>query len=111
MGEAPHRHPTPPPEPAASERLDSWKEIATYLKRSVRTIQRWEKTENLPVYRHTHESRGTVYAHKPEVEAWWNNRRPRLEQQEKLSEVGSDAGEALSRSRTRFRVKSSWFEW
>jgi hypothetical protein len=34
---------------APSDRLDSWKEIAVYLKRDVRTVQRWEKTEKLPV--------------------------------------------------------------
>jgi hypothetical protein len=27
------------------ERLDSWKEIATYLKRSAQTLHRWEKDE------------------------------------------------------------------
>jgi len=61
------------------ERLDSWKEIAAYLKRDVRTVQRWEKREGLPVYRHLHDKLGTVYAHKKELDAWWNNRRPRLE--------------------------------
>ena len=27
-------------------RLDSWKEIAHYLNRSVRTVQRWERAED-----------------------------------------------------------------
>ena len=31
------------------DRLDSWKEIAVYLGREVRTAQRWEKREGLPV--------------------------------------------------------------
>ena len=61
------------------ERLESWKEIAAYLKRDVRTVQRWEKREGLPVYRHLHAKLGTVYAHRSELEAWWNNRRPALE--------------------------------
>ncbi len=65
-----------------SQRLESWKEIAAYLKRDVRTVQRWEKQEGLPVYRHMHSERGTVYGYKPELDAWWNNRRPRLEAQE-----------------------------
>jgi hypothetical protein len=30
-----------------SERLNSWKEIAAHLKVSVRTAERWEKTERL----------------------------------------------------------------
>jgi DNA-binding transcriptional regulator YiaG len=37
--------------PVAQERLDSWKEIARYLNRDVRTVQRWEETDGLPVYR------------------------------------------------------------
>ena len=28
----------------ANDRLDSWKEIAAYLKKEVRTVQRWEKS-------------------------------------------------------------------
>ena len=76
---------TPAKAPAAGERLESWKEIAVYLKRDVRTVQRWEKRESLPVYRHVHEKLGTVYAYKPELEAWWNNRRPRLQQQAKAA--------------------------
>ena len=66
-------------EPRASERLDSWKEIAAYLKRDARTVRRWEKSEGLPVHRHVHRKKPTVYAYKDEVDTWWNNRGPRLE--------------------------------
>jgi len=31
--------------------LNSWKEIATYLDRGVRTLQRWERDEHLPIRR------------------------------------------------------------
>lgn len=34
--------------------LESWKEIAAYLKRDVSTLKRWEKSEGLPVRRHRH---------------------------------------------------------
>jgi len=34
-----------------SDLLDSWKEIARYLNRDIRTIQRWEHTKGLPVHR------------------------------------------------------------
>lgn len=60
-----------PESPAASERLDSWKEIAVYLKRGVRTVQRWEQTADLPVHRLAHDKRGMVFAYKPEIDAWW----------------------------------------
>jgi len=63
------------------DRLDSWKEIAAYLKRSVRTVTRWEQEEGLPVHRHVHTKSGTVYAYKPELDAWWTSRGPQLELQ------------------------------
>lgn len=58
------------------ERLDSWKEIASYLGREVRTVQRWEKREGLPVHRHQHDKSGTVYAYKGEMDEWLNRRKP-----------------------------------
>jgi pentatricopeptide repeat protein len=57
------------PEPAAAERLDSWKEIAAYLKRDESTVRRWE-AEGLPVHRHPHRKKATVYAYKSELDAW-----------------------------------------
>lgn len=57
-----------------AERLDSWKEIAAYLRRDVRTVQRWEKSEGLPVHRHQHDKLGSVYAYKPELEKWFTTR-------------------------------------
>lgn len=65
---------TPPPERASEERLDSWKEIATYLKRDVTTVQRWEKREGMPVHRHLHDKRGSVYASRAELDAWARSR-------------------------------------
>src|SRR5947209_18399725 len=66
--------PSNTPAPANSaDRLDSWKEIASYLRRDVRTVQRWEKKEGLPVHRHQHEKLGTVYAFQSEIDAWWNS--------------------------------------
>lgn len=58
--------------PEANDRLDSWKEIASHLKRTVRTVQRWEKHEGLPVHRHLHVRAKSVYARKSEVDEWWN---------------------------------------
>jgi TolB-like protein/Tfp pilus assembly protein PilF len=59
----------------ANERLDSWKEIAAYLGRDVRTVQRWERTEGLPVKRHLHQAQYTVYAFRPEIDIWMKDRR------------------------------------
>jgi Tol biopolymer transport system component len=64
------------PEPPPEGRLDSWKEIAAYLRRDVRTVQRWEKTEGLPVRRHRHDSLGSVYAYRHELDAWLAGRQP-----------------------------------
>ena len=51
-------------------RLDSWKEIAAFLNRDIRTAQRWEKFEGLPIHRHRHDERGTAYAYSREIERW-----------------------------------------
>jgi Tol biopolymer transport system component len=51
-------------------RLESWKEIGAYLQRDVRTLRRWEKEEGLPVHRHSHKSRSSVYAYPAEIDAW-----------------------------------------
>ena len=68
-----------PAEPSADQRLDSWKEIATYLKRGERTVRRWEAQEGLPVHRHLHTKRASVYAFRSEIDAWWNNGHQRLD--------------------------------
>jgi len=60
------------------ESLGSWKEIAAYLKRDERTVRRWEK-EGLPVHRHMHKKQASVYAFRPELDAWWLRDRTRLE--------------------------------
>jgi len=59
--------------PEANDRLDSWKEIASHLKRTVRTVQRWERREGLPVHRHLHQRANSVYARKLELDEWWNH--------------------------------------
>lgn len=55
-------------------RLDSWKEIAVYLRREVRTVQRWEKREGLPIQRHVHAKASSVCAFKHEIDAWLRSR-------------------------------------
>jgi Tol biopolymer transport system component len=61
--------------PPAEKRLDSWKEIASYLNRDVTTVQRWERREGMPVHRHLHDKRGSVYAVPEELNAWRDGRK------------------------------------
>lgn len=54
--------------------LGSWKEIAVYLDRDVRTVQRWEKREGLPVRRHRHQHGSSVHAFQQEIDRWQKGR-------------------------------------
>ena len=61
-------------EASSSDRLDSWKEIASHLRRTVRTVQRWERHAGLPVRRHHHDKAASVYASRSELDQWWQRR-------------------------------------
>jgi TolB-like protein/Flp pilus assembly protein TadD len=63
-----------------NDRLDSWKEIATYLRREVRTVRLWEEREGLPIRRHFHKTRGSIYAFKSELDGWWGIQRSKESQ-------------------------------
>ncbi len=73
------------------DRLDSWKEIAAYLNRDVTTVQRWEKREGMPVHRHLHDSVGSVYASRAELDQWVRSRN--------LREAPENAGDVASSSK------------
>jgi TolB-like protein/Tfp pilus assembly protein PilF len=62
---------TEKPPKSSGKRLNSWKEIAAYLEHDVRTVQRWEKKEGLPVHRKLHDQLSSVYAFESELDAWW----------------------------------------
>ncbi len=51
-------------------RLASWKEIAAYLRREVRTVIRWEKERGLPVHRLPGGRGGSVFAFADELDKW-----------------------------------------
>src|SRR5512132_4328800 len=74
----------PPSTAATDDRLDSWKAIASYLKRDVTTVQRWEKREGMPVHRHVHDKMGSVYAYRADLDAWARSRRPAFSGAEEL---------------------------
>lgn len=87
------------------ERLESWKEIASYLGRSPRTVQRWERLEGLPVHRLQHDKLGSVYAYKSELDAWWEARRTQLGPGEPEEE---DAPEPAASQAEATAKRSSW---
>ena len=72
----------PPVGKPPEKRLDSWKEIAGYLNRDVTTVQRWEKREGMPVHRHVHDKRGSVYALAEELDEWVQSRRLHMDEPE-----------------------------
>jgi transcriptional activator of cad operon len=74
MADDPRRAPGAEPPQTPVERLESWKEIAAYLRRDVRTVQRWEQADGLPVHRHKRAHRPIPYAYKAELDAWWTSR-------------------------------------
>jgi hypothetical protein len=54
--------------------LNSWKEIATYLGRGVRTVQRWERELGLPVHRIRNSDHSPVFAFASELRLWVQGR-------------------------------------
>jgi tetratricopeptide (TPR) repeat protein len=90
----------------AGDRLDSWKEIASYLKRTERTVRRWEKLEGLPVHRLQHDKRGTVYAYPRELDGWFESRR--LTAAGPASETSNAAGQSGSAALV---SKLHWRSW
>ena len=97
---------------SARTKLESWKEIANYLKTSVRTVQRWEKDELLPVHRHAHARQDTVYAYSDEIDHWRSDRdRHGTSDTSFSSEVASAAWarEPIFRAASNFAVASRPF--
>src|SRR3954462_13576809 len=90
------RHPRPEPsevdlaldEPRS--RLDSWKEIASYLGRSEKTVRRWEKSEELPVHRLRHEKPSSVYAYSRELDGWREARNAVIKRDGSFNETPSE---------------------
>jgi TolB-like protein/Tfp pilus assembly protein PilF len=77
-----------------NSRLDSWKEIADFFRKDVRTVQRWEKSNRLPVHRYPDKS-GSVYAYTSELDAWMRSAEGSKAEQvtaEESREVREDKG-------------------
>jgi tetratricopeptide (TPR) repeat protein len=71
----------------AQARLVSWKEIASYLGRSERTLKRWEEERGLPVHRVPGGARGSVYAFPAELDLWLRSESNEL----KLSDASAES--------------------
>lgn len=84
-------------ETLANHRLDSWKEIAEYLGRDVRTVIRWEKDKALPVHRIPGGKRQGVFAYTQEIQSWMVGHvvraegTPEIGRPDSLPEEASDA--------------------
>ena len=96
---------TQPTEKTPSDRLDSWKEIAVYLDRDVTTVQRWEKREGMPVHRHLHDKRGSVYALTSELDTWRQGRKLRSDEEESAEPEPSLIEENSSQRKTSTRLR------
>lgn len=79
-----------------TDRLDSWKQIAAYLQRGVRTVRRWETEEGLPVHRHLHRVLGSVYAYKSEIDEWEKLRRDRVPRRLSVGHVAAESSDERS---------------
>ncbi len=88
--------PAPTTAQPADDRLDSWKEIAAFLHRDVRTVQRWEKQAGLPVHRHAESRLRTAYAYRSELDAWWRTQRT-LPDESTTQDGGASPGSTAAR--------------
>src|SRR6202011_1941986 len=86
MADAPFGERQKPDAPTDEPRLESWGEIASYLRREIRTVQRWEKYQGLPVRRLQIGKLGSVYAFRSELDKWYRERQPHAENGEEETE-------------------------
>ncbi len=84
-----------PTTPQQANVLGSWKEIAAYLRKGVRTVQRWEQQLGLPVHRPEVAAKGMVFASPEELDQWlsmhWARRSDATESRKSSREFDIDA--------------------
>src|SRR5262249_34165906 len=68
--------------PSNERRLESWGEIASYLRREIRTVQRWERNLGLPIRRLSVGKNSSVYAFPSELDKWFKEREHRLDKED-----------------------------
>jgi hypothetical protein len=61
-------------QPSRRRVLASWKDIATYVGKGVRTVQRWESDLDFPVRRSGDPGKSAVVAFTDEIDSWFGAR-------------------------------------
>ncbi len=112
----PERNWPSPPENEA--RLESWGEIAGYLRRDIRTVQRWERSLGLPVRRLQIGKLSSIYAYRSELDRWYAERQPADEAIAKLQDQDKDAAETVEETQEGIihsdpddKPSGSWRSW
>ena len=85
--------------------LNSWKEIAAYTGRGVRTVQRWEQELRFPVRRPRGKHRSAVIAFKREIDAWLHS--PRVHEANAARHLTSDEQVRLLRNTEELRARTA----
>jgi hypothetical protein len=82
--------------------FNSWKEIASYLGKGVRTVQRWEVQFGLPVQRPNIKNKGVVRASREELDHWvatrWSQRPSVSSLDDTLNELRRTVAELASQN-------------
>ncbi len=78
--------------------LSSWKTIAAYLDRGVRTVQRWERTLGLPIHRMKGGQLAPVFAYEHEIDRWL----------QRASKGSAPASASICISRTHLDRQPQW---
>lgn len=85
--------------------LNSWKEIAAYTGRGVRTVQRWEQELRFPVRRPRGKHRSAVIAFKREIDAWLHS--PRVHEANATRHLTADEQARLLRNTEELRARTA----
>jgi hypothetical protein len=88
--------------------LEAWKDIAAYMRRDVRTVQRWEKLLELPIHRLKDSRSGSVFAYKREIDAWRERRALQLEPHQAKVTAPNKAPQAETPERVRTGASFPW---
>jgi hypothetical protein len=88
--------------------LEAWKDIAAYMRRDVRTVQRWEKLLWLPIHRLQDSRSGSVFAYKRELDAWRETRALQIEACQAKVTAPGNAPETKTPEQIRIGVSFPW---